>query len=308
MAEHHGGQRNCLSRGICADCNKTYGEKGDHIYGELNREKKATCETDGVKSHYTCGVCSKIFDENKKEISKENLTITKTGHKQSKNWHSDEENHQYICTNEGCGKILERRAHNFDYGTVTKQPGYDENRTGKKVYRCRECGYEKTRIIPVLTYRKNYKIVNGASQTVTENSGETVSFRSNCGIEKFVRLEIDEKLVDPENYILKEGSTIVELKPEYLATLEVGKHGVSIVSQDGTADTILRIKPQPEEEEETEKTTTTKTNKTSTKTAKTTKKIKSPNTGDISRPVMAMIGAAMLLTSFALCIKREKSK
>lgn len=318
VAEHHGGQRNCLSRGICADCNKTYGEKGEHIYGELSREKKATCEIDGVKSHYTCGVCSKIFDENKKEISKENVIITKTGHRQSENWHSDEENHQYICTNEGCGKILERRAHNFDYGTVTKQPGYDENQTGKKVYRCRDCGYEKTRIIPVLTYRKNYKIVNGASQTVTENSGETVSFRSNCGIEKFIRLEIDEKLVEPENYILKEGSTIVELKPEYLATLEVGKHGVSIVSQDGTADTTLRITPQPEEEEETEKTTTgkttktntktAKTNKTSTKTAKTTKKIKSPNTGDISRPLTAMIGAAMLLTSFALCRKGEKSK
>lgn len=318
VAEHHGGQRNCLSRGICADCNKTYGEKGEHIYGELSREKKATCETDGVKSHYTCGVCSKIFDENKKEISKENLIITKTGHRQNENWHSDEENHQYICTNEGCGKILERRAHNFDYGTVTKQPGYDENQTGKKVYRCRDCGYEKTRIIPVLTYRKNYKIVNGASQTVTENSGETVSFRSNCGIEKFIRLEIDEKLVDPENYILKGGSTIVELNPEYLATLEVGKHGVSIVSQDGTADTTLRITPQPEEEEETEKTTTgkttktsaktAKTNKTSTKTAKTTKKIKSPNTGDISRPLTAIIGAAMLFTSFALCRKGEKSK
>ena len=316
VAEHHGRQRNCLSRGICADCNKTYGEKGDHIYGELSREKKATCETDGVKSHYTCGVCSKIFDENKKEISKENLIITKTGHRQSENWHSDEENHQYICTNEGCGKILERRAHNFDYGTVTKQPGYDENRTGKKVYRCRECGYEKTRIIPVLTYRKDYKIVNGASKTITKNSGETVSFRSNCGIEKFVRLEIDEKLVDPENYILKEGSTIVELKPEYLATLKVGKHGVSIVSQDGTADTTLRITPQPEEKEETEKTTigkttktnakTAKTNKTSAKTAKTTKKIKSPNTGDISRPLTAMIGVAMLLISFALCRKGEK--
>ena len=308
VAEHHGGNGNCLSRKICADCNKTYGEKGEHKYGELSREKKATCETDGVKSHYTCGVCSKIFDENKREISKENLIIIKTGHRQSENWHSDEENHQYICTNEGCGKILERRAHNFDYGTVTKQPGYDENQTGKKVYRCRECGYEKTRIIPVLTYRKNYKIVNGASQTVTENSDDTISFRSNCGIEKFIRLEIDEKLVDPENYILKEGSTIVELKPEYLATLEVGKHGVSIVSQDGTADTTLRITPQPEEEEETEKTTTGKTTKTSAKTAKTTKKIKSPNTGDISRPVMAMIGAAMLLTSFALCRKGEKSK
>ena len=305
VAEHHSGQRNCLSRGICADCNKTYGEKGEHIYGELSREKKATCETDGVKSHYTCGICSKIFDENKKEISKENLIIIKTGHRQSENWHSDEENHQYICTNEGCGKILERRAHNFDYGTVTKQPGYDENRTGEKVYRCRECGYEKTRLIPVLTYRKNYKIVNGASQTVTENSGETVSFRSNCGIEKFIRLEIDEELVEPENYILKEGSTIVELKPEYLATLEVGKHGVTIVSQDGTADTTLRITPQPEEEEETEKTTTAKTTKTSAKTAKTTK-IKSPKTGDISRPVKAMIGASLLFTSFALYSKKRK--
>ena len=123
---------------------------------------------------------------------------------------------------------------------------------------------------------------------------------------------------------MKEGSTIVELKPEYLATLEVGKHGVSIVSQDGTADTTLRITPQPEEETEktttgktnktstkTEKTNktstkTAKTNKTSTKTTKTTKKIKSPNTGDISRPVMAMIGAAVLLTSFALCRKERK--
>ena len=246
------------------------------------------------------------------------MIITKTGHRQSENWHSDEENHQYICTNEGCGKILERRAHNFDYGTVTKQPGYDENRTGEKVYRCRECGYEKTRLIPVLTYRKDYKIVNGASQTVTENSGETVSFRSNCGIEKFIRLEIDEETVDPGNYILKEGSTIVELKPEYLATLEVGKHGVSIVSQDGTADTTLRITPQPEEEEEEEemeKTTTGKTNKTSAKTEKTNKtstktakatKIKSPKTGDISRPVRAMIGASMLFISFALYSKKRK--
>ena len=46
----------------------------------------------------------------------------------------------------------------------------------------------------------------------------------------------------PSNYTVKEGSTIVTLKAEYLETLSVGKHTLSIVSDTGTATTEFTIK------------------------------------------------------------------
>ena len=49
-----------------------------HTYGELVAEKSATCTVDGVKAHYECSVCHKLFDSSKNEI--EDLTISAEGH------------------------------------------------------------------------------------------------------------------------------------------------------------------------------------------------------------------------------------
>ena len=41
------------------------------------------------------------------------------------------------------------------------------------------------------------------------------------------------KAVDAANYTVKSGSTIISLKPEYLNTLSVGKHTLTVIYTDG---------------------------------------------------------------------------
>ena len=50
---------------------------------------------------------------------------------------------------------------------------------------------------------------------------------------------------DAANYTVKEGSTIVTLKAEYLETLSVGKHTLAIVSDTGTAAAEFTIQTAP---------------------------------------------------------------
>ena len=45
---------------------------------------------------------------------------------------------------------------------------------------------------------------------------------------------VDGEKVDPSNYTASKGSTIIELKPEYLATLSAGEHILAIHANDGT--------------------------------------------------------------------------
>ncbi len=65
----------------------------------------------------------------------------------------------------------------------------------------------------------------------------------NININDFKELKINGRVVDPKYYTVKEGSVIITLKPEYLATLEVKAHTVSVVLKDNsTVDTTMTIK------------------------------------------------------------------
>ena len=59
---------------------------------------------------------------------------------------------------------------------------------------------------------------------------------------KFVGVKVDGTLVDAKNYTVKEGSTIVTLKADYLNTLSVGTHTFEILWTDGSASTTFTIK------------------------------------------------------------------
>lgn len=50
-----------------------------HQYGELIAKVEATCSMNGMKAHYECSRCKKLFDENKDETTKAALTIQATG-------------------------------------------------------------------------------------------------------------------------------------------------------------------------------------------------------------------------------------
>ena len=87
-----------------------------------------------------------------------------------------------------------------------------------------------------------YDILNGANSKWTQDSDGNISVRGSGEFSKFVGIKVDGKTVDEKYYTVKEGSTIVTLKPEYLNTLTVGKHTLEIVWTDGSASTTFTVK------------------------------------------------------------------
>ena len=87
-----------------------------------------------------------------------------------------------------------------------------------------------------------YDILDGANSSWTQDSDGSLSVRGSGAFSEFVGVKVDGKTVDKKYYTVKEGSTIVTLKPEYLNTLTEGKHTLEIVWTDGTASTTFTVK------------------------------------------------------------------
>lgn len=85
-------------------------------------------------------------------------------------------------------------------------------------------------------------IISGAGSTWQKSAKEGLSFTSNAAFEDFIKVQVDGKDIVTSNYEVKEGSTVITLKPSYLETLSVGKHTLAIVSNTGTATTEFSIK------------------------------------------------------------------
>ena len=78
---------------------------------------------------------------------------------------------------------------------------------------------QKNTSYEMLEYDKKYDIA----------SGKEFVFRSSGTFGLFSKLYVDDELVDPSNYTVVEGSTVVTLKPEYLKTLSTGDHTLKMV-------------------------------------------------------------------------------
>ncbi len=85
-------------------------------------------------------------------------------------------------------------------------------------------------------------IISGAGSTWQKSAKEGLSFTSNAAFEDFIKVQVDGKDIVTSNYEVKEGSTVITLKPSYLETLSVGKHTLAIASNTGTATTEVSIK------------------------------------------------------------------
>ena len=88
----------------------------------------------------------------------------------------------------------------------------------------------------------DYEILDGANSSWEQNSDGSLSIRGSGEFSKFVGVKVDGNLVDANNYTVKEGSTIVTLKADYLNTLSVGSHTFEMIWTDGTASTTFTIK------------------------------------------------------------------
>lgn len=86
-----------------------------------------------------------------------------------------------------------------------------------------------------------YRIIDGANSSWTQNTDGTVVIRGNGEFNRFHAVKVDGKVIDPANYDAKEGSTIITLKAEYLKTLATGSHTFAIVWNNGIAGTNFTV-------------------------------------------------------------------
>lgn len=86
-----------------------------------------------------------------------------------------------------------------------------------------------------------YRIIEGANSSWTQNTDGTVVIRGNGEYSRFHAVKVDGKVIDRANYEAKEGSTIITLKAEYLKTLATGSHTFAIVWDNGIAGTNFTV-------------------------------------------------------------------
>ena len=136
-------------------------------------------------------------------------------------WKSDADNHWHICSVDGCDAIIEESKAAHSYG--------DDNV-------CDVCGYTKPVTPPT------YVFLDGANGAGTQNTDGTLTFRADGDFSKFTGVKVDGAQIDAKHYTAKSGSTIVTLSTEYLKSLSVGTHSLTIVFVDGECSTNFAVK------------------------------------------------------------------
>ena len=122
--------------------------------------------------------------------------------------------------------------------------------TGNKEYwHCLDCdkyfadenGIDEIALADTVISKLPPEIIEGKGQSITAGEKKELTFKSNAAFSDFVRVELDGKILDEKNYTVKEGSTVVTLKADYVAALSAGEHSIGIVSESGTAATTFTV-------------------------------------------------------------------
>lgn len=115
---HIGGTADCVHKAICDICGQEYGGYGVHSYSDKINEVSAACKVEGMKAHYKCLVCNKLFDENMAVTTEDALVVPALNHILGE-WHSNGEMHWKECINADCGEIDESTKGMHTGGTAT---------------------------------------------------------------------------------------------------------------------------------------------------------------------------------------------
>ena len=86
-----------------------------------------------------------------------------------------------------------------------------------------------------------YKIIDGTKGTWNGSTTEGLTIRGDGDFAKFAGVRVDGNWIPSAHYEAKSGSTIVTLKPSYLASLAEGEHTVDIMWIDDSASTTFTV-------------------------------------------------------------------
>lgn len=235
---------------------------------------------------------------------------------QSSDWEHNDTEHWQVCT---CGVVFHKAAHSggkatctqnavceickASYGSPDKNNHTDLKHIDAKAATVAEegnieywyCGgckkyfsdaaatKEITKAATV-TAKLPPKITAGDGAAVTQGEKNELTFTSDASFADFVRVELDGTALDEKNYTKKEGSTIITLNRDFVATLSVGEHTLAIVSKSGTATAKFTVKAKPTETATPQPTVTPQPTAQPQPTVQPVSPI--PSTGDTANPAL----------------------
>ena len=202
--------------------------------GAAHLKSAATCTEDAVY-YKSCERCA--------ENGSETFTAAGTalGHDfAGQPYLHDETSHWQTCKRDGCDVTSTAEKHISDEGKITKEPTAAVE--GEKTFACTVCGLV-LRTEPVAKLAPT--IVEGANGKHQTGGNTDLTFRSDASFEDFLSVSVDGKVLDKNQYTLREGSILVTLKADYLSTLSVGQHTLGVNSASGTAETVFTVTAAP---------------------------------------------------------------
>ena len=181
---------------------------------ETRNAKEATCTEAGYSGDVYCLVCNEMITKGHdinmashklNYIPKTDATVTETGNDEY--WQCTVCD-KYFSDAEGTNEITDLESWKAGDGKIDKLPP---------------------------------EIIEGKGQSITEGEKKALSFTSNAAYSDFIRVELDGSELSEENYEKAEGSIIITLDADYVATLPAGEHTIGIVSESGTATTTFTV-------------------------------------------------------------------
>ena len=323
-AEHSGGTATCTEKAKCTVCGVKYGaiDSANHTGKEqwtqtaTTHEKKWNCcntvsvpnenheWADGVCSE--CGYVCQHEDADKNHIC-DICGKTISEHKDADNNHicdycnkkiSDHSGGTATCIAKAVCEICKE-----SYGSPDPNNHTDLKHIDAKAATAAEegnieywyCGgckkyfsdaAAKTEIAKAdtVTAKRSPQITAGDGAAVTQGEKKELSFTSDASFADFLRVELDGTTLDEKNYTKKEGSTIITLNRDFVATLSVGEHTLAIVSKSGTATAKFTVKAKPAETATPQPTVTPQPTATPQPMVQPVSPI--PSTGDTANPAL----------------------
>ena len=235
-----------------------------------------TCTKAGEET-YSCTECGATKTE----------PIDATGHSWKSDWTSDATHHWHECANESCDVTNNAGKNGYaehsggkatctqnavceickeSYGSLDPNNHTDLKHIDAKAATAAEEGNiaywycdgckkyfsdaaatkEITKAATV-TAKLPPKITAGDGAAVTQGEKKELTFTSDASFADFLRVELDGTALEEKNYTKREGSTIITLNRDFVATLSAGEHTLAIVSQRGTATAKFTVKAKPTE-------------------------------------------------------------
>ena len=341
-AEHSGGKATCTEKAKCTVCGVKYGaiDSANHTGTEqwtqtaTTHEKKwSCCGTVNIPSEnheWADGVCSEcgyvcLHEDADKNHICDICGKTTSEHKDADNNHicdycnkkiSDHSGGKATCIAKAVCEICKESYGSPDPNNHTDLKHIDAKGAtaaeegnieywycgGCKKYFSDAAATKEITKADTVAAKLPPKITAGDGATVTQGEKKELSFTSDASFADFLRVELDGPTLDEKNYTKKEGSTIITLNRDFVATLSVGEHTLAIVSQSGTATAKFTVKAKPTETATPQPTVTPQPTAQPQPTVQPVSPL--PRTGDTANPalwfVLLIVSGSALAAIFVL--------